>query len=104
MRIVLTFLVVAAFLTGCATRPTGLTSTAHAAAAAQKRGDWAAAVQLWQQAIKEEQGIWRQHEMARPSERLAIFYYELGRSQGVVGQFDAAEKNLFEALRLDERF
>ncbi|MFN7140123.1 MAG: tetratricopeptide repeat protein [Limisphaerales bacterium] len=35
---------------------------------------------------------------------IAIFYYELGRSLGVLERYDEGEKHLLHALRLDEKF
>jgi tetratricopeptide (TPR) repeat protein len=93
-----------AILNGCGSAPRGGSNatTASAAASAQKRGDWTRAAQLWRQAIEEERGIWRP-EYARPTRRSAVYHYELGRSLGVLGQYDDAEKNLLQAFALDEK-
>jgi tetratricopeptide (TPR) repeat protein len=105
MRSLVTILAFAILLLGCVSTPQKRPSAgiANAAAAAQKRGDWVSAAQLWEQAIQKENGFWRP-EFSRSPRLLAIYYYELGRSLGVVGQYEDAEKNLLQALRLDEKF
>jgi tetratricopeptide (TPR) repeat protein len=70
---------------------------------AQLRGDWATAAQLWEQAIKSENGFWTP-ELSRAPKRMAVYYYELGRSLGVLERYDEGEKDLLQALRLDEKF
>src|SRR5262245_59647145 len=105
MRILPIVLAITVLLAGCPTKsPTSpITSIPKAASAAKKRGDWAAAAQLWEEAIQKENGFWKP-EFSRSPQRLAIFYYELGRSRGVIGQYDEADKHLLQALRLDEKF
>ena len=104
MRVLLPILTFAVLLSGCVSPPQTSSSKgiASAAAAAQKRGDWTTAAQLWEQAIQKENGFWTL-EFARSPKLMAIYYYELGRSLGVLGQYDDAEKNLSRALRLDEK-
>src|SRR5437764_1405070 len=46
--------------------------------------------------------MWRP-EFARPTKRMAVYHYELGRSLGVLGRYDEAETNLLQALALDEK-
>lgn len=95
---------VAVALSGCisAPRTSAGASTARAAVAAQKRGDWEIAARLWREAIEKENGFWRP-EFARSPRLIAIYYYELGRSLGVLEQYEEAEKDLLQALRLDEK-
>lgn len=91
-------------MAGCVSHP--VSSTGHEAHAAQLRGDWVDAVQLWRQAIqeqKEQKGIWNE-QFAGPSARSAVLYYELGRSEGVICQWDEAARDLNQALQLDEIF
>lgn len=97
--------VVAIFTSGCFT-PTA-PSAAHQAHAAQTRGDWAAAVPLWKQAIQEQstqehKSIWKEQFAAPPTENAAL-YYELGRSEGAICQWDAAVQDLDHALAIDDR-
>jgi len=105
MRVLLTFLTFTVLISGCISAPrrSSTGDIAKAATAAQKRGDWAVAVQLWKQAIEKENGFWRPG-FARSPRLIAIYYYELGRSLGVLQQYDHAEKDLLQALRLDEKF
>lgn len=103
MRSFLAILTLTLFVSGCVSgSPATSKSVANAAAAAQKRGDWATAAQLWKQAIEKENGFYTA-EFSRHPGLLAIYYYELGRSLGVLKKYDAAEKNLLQALRLDEK-
>jgi tetratricopeptide (TPR) repeat protein len=106
MRICLATAVLSFLLAGCVIeRPTNRSgSIASEAKAAQLRGDWAKAAQLWEQAIKMEQGIWEDPELANSPKLMAIYYYELGRSLGVLGLYDEGEKDLLQALRLDKKF
>jgi tetratricopeptide (TPR) repeat protein len=106
MRIVLIITALAFLFTGCVMqRPTNRSgSIASEAHAAEMRGDWAASAQLWEQAIRVEKGIWDDPELANSPKLVAIYYYELGRSLGVLGQYDEAETNLLQALRLDQKF
>jgi tetratricopeptide (TPR) repeat protein len=99
----LTILGFAALLIGCVSTPRegSNPNIANEASAAQKRGDWALAAQLWKQAIEKENGFWRP-EFSRSPRLMPIYYYELGRSLGVLEQYDNAEKNLLQALRFDE--
>ena len=104
MRTALTVFVLSVLLTGCNSRPPlRSASLANAASAAQKKGDWASAAQLWEQAIQKENGFWKPEYSPSPK-IIAIYNYELGRSLGVLGQCENAEKHLLEALRLDEQF
>lgn len=41
--------------------------------------------------------------MANSPKRMTVYYYELGRSLGVLGEYDEGEKDLLEALRLDKK-
>lgn len=103
MRILLAIVTFTLFVSGCVSdSPTRSKSVANAATAAQKRGDWATAAQLWKQAIEKENGVYTA-EFTRHPRLLAIYYYELGRSLGVLKNYDEAEKSLLQALRLDER-
>jgi tetratricopeptide (TPR) repeat protein len=105
MQVRLAVLVFTVLLSGCVTAPRTSPSAAlaNAASTAQKRGDWAVAAQLWEQAIeKETTGLWRPEFAASPRLR-AIYHYELGRSLGVLEKYDEGEKNLLQALRLDEQ-
>lgn len=103
MRNFLAILTFTLFVSGCVSAPpTTSKSSANAGMAAQKRGDWVAAAQLFQQAIDKEQGIYSA-EFNRHPQLLAIYYYELGRSLGVLRRYDAAENNLRQALHLDEK-
>jgi len=105
MRLLHTILASTLLLVGCVTpiQKSPSVSTANAAGAAEIRGDWAAAAQLWEQAIEKEKGFWKP-ELARAPKLLAIYYYELGRSLGVLGKYDEGEKHLLQALELDEKF
>jgi len=105
MRNHLLLVVLMVLATGCLSkRPSDpskpIASGAHAA---QMQGDWARASQLWEQAIRIEKGIWHGPELANSPKLAAVYYYELGRSLGVLGQYDDAERNLLEALRLDKK-
>ncbi|HEV2694798.1 MAG TPA: hypothetical protein VG347_18020 [Verrucomicrobiae bacterium] len=91
---------------GCAThsKAGGGGSIAEQAHDAQLKGDWENAFQLWKQAIQAEQGLWSDPELATRPKLLAVYYYEAGRSAGVVGRYDEADFDLKVALRLDEKF
>jgi tetratricopeptide (TPR) repeat protein len=97
----LSFLLAGCVMEGPTNRSGSIASEAHAA---QLRGDWARAAQLWEQAIRIEQGIWEDPELANSPKLMAIYYYELGRSLGVLGLYDEGEKDLLQALRLDKKF
>lgn len=104
MRVTLVILAFAVLLNGCGSAPQlSSANLANAASAAQKRDDWASAAQLWQQAIQKENGFW-QPEFSRSPRIIAIYYYELGRSLGVLGKYEDAERHLLQAFRLDEKF
>ncbi len=105
MRCPLAFLtIIAVLLAGCVSAPReGSTNIADAASVAQKRGDWSAAAQLWKEAIQKENGF-RKPRFSRSPNLMAIYYYELGRSLGVLGRYPEAEKCLLQALHLDEEF
>jgi tetratricopeptide (TPR) repeat protein len=105
MRIGLIISVLALLFAGCASeRPIDRSrSIASEAGSAEMRGDWAASAQLWEQAIVIEKGIWDDPELANSPKLITIYYYELGRSLGVLGQYNEAEKNLLQALRLDQK-
>jgi len=106
MRVGLSIIVLSLFVCGCVTESTTdrSRSVANGANAAEKRGDWMTSAQLWEQAINIEKGIWDDPELSTSPKLIAIYYYELGRSLGVLGKYDDAERNLLEALRLDEKF
>src|SRR5436853_574248 len=61
MRILPTVLAFAVLLVGCVSAPrtSSSASTAKAAGAAQKRGDWEIAAHLWKEGIENENGFWR---------------------------------------------
>lgn len=61
-----------------------------------------AAVPLWTRAIEDQKGIWKEQFAAAPS-RFAVLYYELGRSEGAICQWDAAARDLNRALEIDEK-
>jgi tetratricopeptide (TPR) repeat protein len=104
MRVTLVILAFAVLLNGCASAPQmSSASLASAASAAEKRDDWAGAAQLWEQAIQKENGFW-QPEFSRSPKIIAIYHYELGRSLGVLGHYEDAERHLLQAFRLDEKF
>jgi len=103
VRVVLGFyFVISLSLTGCISRPVERAPSAHHAHAAQERGDWAEAARLWSQAIQEQKGMWKANFISDP-QRLAVFYYELGRCEGALCQWEAAERDLNQALALDEK-
>jgi tetratricopeptide (TPR) repeat protein len=106
MRISLALVALALLLNACVIeRPTNRSgSIAREAHAAQLRSDWVSAAQLWEQAIRVEKGIWSDPELANSPKLMAVYYYELGRSLGVLGQYEDSERDLLQALRLDKKF
>ncbi len=103
MRSLILLFIATLLFSGCVSAPKSNSATiANAAAAAQKRGDWTAAARLWEEAIQKENGFWKP-ELSRAPKILAIYYYELGRSLGVLRRYEEAEKNLLQALDLDEK-
>jgi Tfp pilus assembly protein PilF len=106
MRVGLSIIVLSLFVSGCVTESATdrSRSVASEANVAEKRGDWMTSAQLWEQAINIEKGIWDDPEFSNSPKLIAIYYYELGRSLGVLGKYDDAGRNLLEALRLDEKF
>lgn len=92
------WLAIALLLDGCAPRERDLANAVrheHAGAAAQARGDWAAATEHWHRASVDAR--------SGPKEQRAVYLYEYGRSLGATCQFAYAEEALLEAARLDEQ-
>lgn len=106
MRVGLSIIVLSLYVCGCVTESATDRSrlVARQANVAEKHGDWMTSAQLWEQAINIEKGIWDDPELSNSPKLIAVYYYELGRSLGVLGKYDDAERNLLEALRLDEKF
>jgi tetratricopeptide (TPR) repeat protein len=95
-----------AYGSGCAMPSPGQRSRSAVleAQTAETQGNWQSAAASWQRAINIEQGIWKDPERANSPKRLAMYYYELGRSLGALGRYDESERALHRALRLDQKY
>jgi len=99
MRLWSVLIIVAVVLTGCASphNTRSAINYARLGAAAEARGDWAAARDDFAQAAK-----YGDASELEPK-TLAIYHYEYGRALGVTCAFDDAERELNLAYDLDKR-